>query len=98
MRAGVLALCVALAGATTFPVWAEESEQDAAAAQTDNATIDQTKGIDQSVDYASLRHFGPWDDRNYELTAADIALLPKDDEYRREHWGHGRPEGGGDAA
>jgi hypothetical protein len=79
----LLALCVALAGATTFPVWAEESEQDAAAAQTDNATIDQTKGIDQSVDYASLRHFGPWDDRNYELTAADIALLPKDDEYRR---------------
>ncbi|MFN8130781.1 MAG: hypothetical protein U0R70_04460 [Solirubrobacteraceae bacterium] len=22
----------------------------------------------------------------------------EDDEYRREHWGHGRPEGGGDAA
>ncbi len=31
-----------------------------------------------------------------ERTAA--TRRAEEDEYRREHWGHGRPEGGGDAA
>ncbi|WP_257385497.1 proprotein convertase P-domain-containing protein [Tahibacter caeni] len=50
-------------------------------AEIDDAVIDQARGADQSVDYASLRKFGPWDDRNYDLTAADIALLPANDRY-----------------
>ncbi|MGV6851042.1 MAG: proprotein convertase P-domain-containing protein [bacterium] len=43
--------------------------------------IVQSKGADQSIDYASLTQYGPWDDRNYQLTAADIALLPAKDQY-----------------
>lgn len=43
----------------------------AAAAQT----IDQSRGVDARVDYASLAEIGPWDDRNYQLTKEDLALL-----------------------
>ena len=45
----------------------------------DTTTIQQSRGVDSSVDYAALVRFGPWDDRNYDLTAADIALLPEND-------------------
>jgi subtilisin-like proprotein convertase family protein len=38
--------------------------------------IEAAKGVDSRVDYASLAKIGPWDDRNYNLTAADLALLP----------------------
>lgn len=44
-------------------------------------TIDQSRGIDQRVDYRSLTRFGPWDDRNYMLTLEDVRLLPEDDYY-----------------
>lgn len=37
--------------------------------------IDKAKGVDPNVDYGSLVRFGPWDDRNYQLTAADLKLL-----------------------
>jgi hypothetical protein len=37
--------------------------------------IDQARGADPRVDYASLLRFGPWDDRNYALTREDLALL-----------------------
>ena len=37
--------------------------------------IVQSQGVDSTVDYASLTKFGPWDDRNYELKAADLKLL-----------------------
>lgn len=37
--------------------------------------VDPARGVDTSVDYASLTRFGPWDDRNYALNAADLALL-----------------------
>jgi len=33
------------------------------------------RGADPSVDYASLTRYGPWDDRNYALTAADLTVL-----------------------
>ncbi|WP_395683712.1 proprotein convertase P-domain-containing protein [Dokdonella sp.] len=42
-----------------------------------NVEIHQAKGVDASVDYAQLVEYGPWDDRNYALTAADLAFLPK---------------------
>lgn len=38
-------------------------------------TIVQSRGVDSRVDYASLTRFGPWDDRNYDLNAEDLALL-----------------------
>ena len=37
--------------------------------------IEQSRGADAAVDYRALARLGPWDDRNYSLTAADIALL-----------------------
>lgn len=47
-------------------------------------TVDQTRGRDQAVDYASLARFGPWDDRNYALTAADLVLLAPNEHEQRE--------------
>ncbi len=37
--------------------------------------VEAAKGVDSRVDYASLAQIGPWDDRNYMLTAKDLALL-----------------------
>ncbi len=48
---------------------------NAAAAQT----IEQSRGADQTVDYASLAEFAPWDDRNYRLTREDLDLLAKNE-------------------
>lgn len=41
--------------------------------------VDQSRGVDQGVDYASLKSFGPWDDRNYELTVEDLALFSENE-------------------
>ncbi len=38
-------------------------------------TVDQSRGVDSRVDYPALKRLGPWDDRNYQLTSADLALL-----------------------
>ena len=38
-------------------------------------TVVQSRGVDARVDYESLKRFGPWDDRNYQLTADDLELL-----------------------
>ncbi|MEO1575866.1 MAG: sialidase family protein, partial [Pseudomonadota bacterium] len=43
------------------------------------ANIEQSRGVDQSVDYTSLARMGLWDDRNYELTAADLQYLSKNE-------------------
>ena len=37
--------------------------------------VDRAKGVDPNVDYGELVRFGPWDDRNYQLTADDLKLL-----------------------
>lgn len=42
--------------------------------------IVQSKGADPKVDYVSLLKYGPWDDRNYELTAADLKFLAPNEE------------------
>ena len=42
-------------------------------------TIDPSRGADARVDYDSLTRFGPWDDRNYQLTQDDLALLAKNE-------------------
>ena len=41
--------------------------------------IEQSAGVDPRVDYASLTAFGPWDDRNYALTAEDLQYLAPDE-------------------
>ncbi len=41
--------------------------------------IVQSRGVDQRVDYASLAKYGPWDDRNYSLTAEDLEYLSADE-------------------
>jgi hypothetical protein len=46
-----------------------------AAARVIDIRVDQSRGADPSVDYTKLTVFGPWDDRNYALTAADLAVL-----------------------
>lgn len=35
----------------------------------------QARGADQRVQYSELARIGPWDDRNYHLTVADLELL-----------------------
>ena len=42
--------------------------------------VNQARGVDSRVDYASLVRFGPWDDRNYRLTQEDLALLADDED------------------
>ncbi|MEE8522470.1 MAG: sialidase family protein, partial [Thermoanaerobaculia bacterium] len=37
--------------------------------------IDPARGADPTFDYASLQRIAPWDDRNYQLTAEDVAAL-----------------------
>ncbi|HMM65938.1 MAG TPA: sialidase family protein [Dokdonella sp.] len=44
----------------------------------------QSLGVDRNVDYASLAAVGPWDDRNYQLTAAGVALLSDDEASARD--------------
>jgi hypothetical protein len=51
----------------------------AGAQAADAPRIDQARGADQSVDYASLQRFGPWDDRNYALTRDDLRLLARNE-------------------
>ncbi|MGJ8664569.1 MAG: sialidase family protein, partial [Marinicella sp.] len=44
------------------------------------AEIKQEYGVDQKVDYKSLMKQGMWDDRNYNIQAKDLTLLPADDQ------------------
>ncbi|HWU51603.1 MAG TPA: PKD domain-containing protein, partial [Tahibacter sp.] len=56
------------------------AEEEAAAGRAVEFSIDTSKGVDKRVDYAALQALGPWDDRNYALTAEDLALLSKREE------------------
>ncbi len=47
--------------------------------------VQQIRGVDSRVDYASLIRIGPWDDRNYQLTQEDLDLLaPNEAELRAQ--------------
>ena len=48
---------------------------------TAQAEVRQELGVDQRVDYASLTKYGPWDDRNYQVTLEDLAIIPANDQY-----------------
>ncbi len=39
------------------------------------ARVEQSRGVDSAVNYAGLAKHGLWDDRNYQLTAADLKFL-----------------------
>lgn len=39
--------------------------------------VEQARGVDPMVDYAALKELGPWDDRNYQLTARDLEAIPR---------------------
>ncbi len=70
-RAQVIASTLLLSAALPFGTLS--------AAPADNPQIVQSRGVDSGVDYASLTKFGRWDDRNYQLTRADLALLAKNE-------------------
>jgi hypothetical protein len=42
---------------------------------------DNSKGVDQTLDYTALLKFGPWDDRNYQVRKQDLSILPADDRF-----------------
>jgi hypothetical protein len=47
--------------------------------------IVQARGADQGVDYASLTKYGQWDDRNYQLSKADLNYLsPTEDKLHNQ--------------
>lgn len=73
-RSRPLLLLVALTATVLVPSSAALAQQ-----------VDQARGVDSRVDYRSLVRFGPWDDRNYRLTADDVALLADDEERFRVH-------------
>ncbi|MEM6335451.1 MAG: sialidase family protein [Bacteroidota bacterium] len=50
-----------------------------AVSTTQAQEIDNSLGVDARVNYAELKTFGPWDDRNLQLTAEDLAILPADE-------------------
>lgn len=52
--------------------------------ETETLNILQSRGVDQRVDYQSLTKFGPWDDRNYNLTTEDLDYLSPDEDQLRD--------------
>ncbi len=63
-----------------FGAWVFLSVAALAEEETGPVQILQSRGVDQRVDYASLTNFGPWDDRNYALTAEDLEYLAPDED------------------
>ncbi len=51
-----------------------------AQSNSDSILIQQSRGADQSVKYEELAKYGPWDDRNYALTAHDLKYLAKNED------------------
>lgn len=80
MKVFVLAKWAALATSGVLSMVVAAAEVQVPKADENYQPI-QALGVDQSVDYASLSKFGPWDDRNYQLTAEDLRILPDNDRY-----------------
>ena len=49
-------------------------------AGADAQEVEQSRGIDQRVDYPALARFGEWDDRNYNLRPEDLTWLAPNEE------------------
>ena len=67
------ALCAGVGVCVLFALAAIAQESE------DTYEIVQSRGVDQRVDYAALEKYGPWDDRNYNLTAEDLEYLSPDE-------------------
>ncbi len=48
-------------------------------------SIDQSRGADPRVNYKELVKYGPWDDRNYQITQEDLAYLSPEEEKLNIH-------------
>lgn len=68
-------ICIAICG---FAMLAQPAVAQQAAQIQD---IRQARGVDRSnVRYETLTRYGPWDDRNYQLTKADLDVLANNEE------------------
>ena len=47
----------------------------AAQAKVIDISVNESRGVDPRVNYSRLTDYGPWDDRNYALTAEDLKSL-----------------------
>ena len=65
-------LVLMLAGACAGTSWS---------AADPNYQPDSALGVDPTLDYSTLLKYGPWDDRNYQLSRADLSILPRDDRF-----------------
>ncbi|MBK9657131.1 MAG: hypothetical protein IPO66_17465, partial [Rhodanobacteraceae bacterium] len=65
-------LVLLLAGACAGTSWS---------AADPNYQPDSALGVDPTLDYSTLLKYGPWDDRNYQLSRADLNILPRDDRF-----------------
>ena len=68
----VLAWCLAVSSCSS-------TSTDAMAQEEEGHGIIQSCGVDPLVDYPSMVKYGPWDDRNYALTAEDLEYLSPDE-------------------
>jgi hypothetical protein len=46
--------------------------------------IDSSRGADPTLDYDAFVEIGPWDDRNYQLTAKDLEVLAENESDLRD--------------
>ncbi|MEM9058516.1 MAG: hypothetical protein AAGD86_13630, partial [Pseudomonadota bacterium] len=66
-------------GASTLLLSLLVSLGAAAAEPPDAPRILQSRGADRTVDYGTLTKYGRWDDRNYQLTRADLRWLARNE-------------------
>ncbi|MCH8148588.1 MAG: exo-alpha-sialidase [Planctomycetes bacterium] len=78
----ILVTTILLSISVPASVLAQDTDVSGASrAVQEKAEIVQTRGRDAQVEYRALTKFGPWDDHNYAVTRADLALLPPSDQY-----------------
>lgn len=73
---GIVTLGLLLTAGSAFAQDGGEAPGDATTApKLPVLKIQAERGADARVDYPSLTQLGPWDDRNYSLTRADLEVL-----------------------
>ena len=81
-RFSLFTVVLLVVAALIVPTLASAQLTDKPRAVSHEVTV--AKGVDPTVDYASLTTIGPWDDRNYQLTAKDLALLAPNEKEQRD--------------
>ena len=74
---------IIMAAGGLFLFWAAADAQSPVVRYFDVEVV-QSRGADPAIDYESLKAFGPWDDRNYLMTQADLDNLAPDEAKLRE--------------